>query len=231
MIPRRIVTARIYEIGPLPLRSRRAAHRDQWVGIEKSIFTVPQYGTRMPAQVRKGWQSFPNDGFHDCLCRLRAERGMSDVPSTRGSPSWGIALPYPRRTGPPAMSPLSSRADFPDDFRPGLPMVNGKPRNVTGKLGAGVSLEEGQRFADGIIGTVNILAQAQAALGDLGRIRRCVKLGGLVSVHARLRANSTGVVNGALRPEIATIDSGVGGKHALAADRRPISAARRGGRG
>jgi enamine deaminase RidA (YjgF/YER057c/UK114 family) len=50
---------------------------------------------------------------------------------------------------------------------------------IKGKLGAGVILEDGQRAAR--LCAINILAQAQAALGDLGRIRRCVRLGGFVA--------------------------------------------------
>ena len=55
-----------------------------------------------------------------------------------------------------------------------LPIDAGKLA-VTGKLGAGVSLDEGQRAAR--LCGVNILAQARAALGgDLGRIQRLLKL-------------------------------------------------------
>jgi enamine deaminase RidA (YjgF/YER057c/UK114 family) len=59
-----------------------------------------------------------------------------------------------------------------------LPMENGALA-VKGKLGGGVSLEDGQRAAR--LCAINILAQAQAALGDLGRIKRCVRLGGFVA--------------------------------------------------
>ena len=55
-----------------------------------------------------------------------------------------------------------------------LPMEAGKVA-VTGKLGGGVSLEDGQRAAK--LCAVNILAQASAALGgDLTRIARLLKL-------------------------------------------------------
>lgn len=59
-----------------------------------------------------------------------------------------------------------------------LPMEAGKLA-VTGQLGAGVHTSEGQRAAE--LCAVNILAQAQAALGDLGRVRRVVKITVLVS--------------------------------------------------
>lgn len=54
-----------------------------------------------------------------------------------------------------------------------LPLEDGRVA-VTGKLGGGVSLEDGQRAAR--ICAVNILAQAQAALGDLEGIGRLLKL-------------------------------------------------------
>ena len=59
-----------------------------------------------------------------------------------------------------------------------LPIENGKIA-VTGQLGAGVHTPEGQRAAE--LCAVNILAQAKAALGDLSRVRRVVKITVLVS--------------------------------------------------
>ena len=54
-----------------------------------------------------------------------------------------------------------------------LPMEAGKV-GVTGKLGQGVSVEDGQRAAK--LCAINILAQAKAALGDLEKIGRLLKL-------------------------------------------------------
>jgi enamine deaminase RidA (YjgF/YER057c/UK114 family) len=54
-----------------------------------------------------------------------------------------------------------------------LPLEGGRIA-VSGKLGAGVSLEDGQRAAK--LCAVNILAQAKAALGDLETIGRLLKL-------------------------------------------------------
>lgn len=49
-----------------------------------------------------------------------------------------------------------------------------------GKLGGGVSQEAGQTAAR--LCAINVLAQAKVALqGDLGRIRRCVRLGGFIN--------------------------------------------------
>jgi len=49
---------------------------------------------------------------------------------------------------------------------------------MTGKLGD-VSMEHGQEAAR--ICAINLLAQAKAALGDLDRIKRCVRLGGFIN--------------------------------------------------
>ena len=48
-----------------------------------------------------------------------------------------------------------------------------------GKLGAGVSIEEGQRAARAC--AVNLLAQVKAALGDLDKVARVVRLGGFIN--------------------------------------------------
>jgi len=49
---------------------------------------------------------------------------------------------------------------------------------MKGKLGK-VSMEHGQEAAR--ICAINLLAQAKAALGDLDRIKRCVRLGGFIN--------------------------------------------------
>jgi enamine deaminase RidA (YjgF/YER057c/UK114 family) len=48
-----------------------------------------------------------------------------------------------------------------------------------GKLGAGVSVEDGQRAARAC--AVNLLAQIKAALGDLDKVQRVVRLGGFIN--------------------------------------------------
>lgn len=49
-----------------------------------------------------------------------------------------------------------------------------------GKVGRSVSVEAGQAAARRC--TINLLAQAKAALGDLDRITRCIRLGGFINV-------------------------------------------------
>ena len=63
-----------------------------------------------------------------------------------------------------------------------------------GKLGAGVSSEAGQAAAR--LCVINILAQAKAALGDLDRISRCVRLGGFINTRPGFSAIAP-VMNGA----------------------------------
>jgi enamine deaminase RidA (YjgF/YER057c/UK114 family) len=48
-----------------------------------------------------------------------------------------------------------------------------------GKLGAGVTVEQGNAAARGC--AVNLLAQVKAALGDLDKVARVVRLGGFVN--------------------------------------------------
>src|SRR5258707_4689604 len=52
-----------------------------------------------------------------------------------------------------------------------------------GKLGGGVSPEDGQQAARAC--AVNLLAQVKAALGDLDKVARVVRLGGLFKFQPR----------------------------------------------
>jgi enamine deaminase RidA (YjgF/YER057c/UK114 family) len=92
-----------------------------------------------------------------------------------------------------------------------LPMEDGAVA-VKGKLGGSVSLEDGQHAAR--LCAINILAQAQAALGDLGRIRRCVRLGGFVASTPDF-TDQHKVINGA--SDLIAGILGEAGKHARAA--------------
>lgn len=63
-----------------------------------------------------------------------------------------------------------------------------------GKLGAGVSLEEGQKAARAC--AVNLLVQIKAALGDLDKVARVVRLGGFINCTPDF-ADAPKVMNGA----------------------------------
>lgn len=58
-----------------------------------------------------------------------------------------------------------------------IPVYNGERRYI-GRVGAEYGIPEGREAAK--ICAMNLLAQAKAAVGDLGRISRVVKLGGFV---------------------------------------------------
>jgi enamine deaminase RidA (YjgF/YER057c/UK114 family) len=92
-----------------------------------------------------------------------------------------------------------------------LPMEDGKIA-VAGRLGDNVSLEDGQRAAR--LCAVNILAQARAALGDLDRVTRIVRLGGFVASAVSF-TDQPKVVNGA--SDLMVEVFGDKGRHARAA--------------
>ncbi len=93
-----------------------------------------------------------------------------------------------------------------------LPLEDGKIA-VTGHLGRNVDVATGQRAAE--LCAINILAQASAALGgDLGRIKRVIKLNGFVASVPEFVEQHL-VINGASNL-IANI-LGDAGKHARAA--------------
>lgn len=92
-----------------------------------------------------------------------------------------------------------------------------------GKLGGTVSLEEGQLAAQ--LCAINILAQAKAALGDLDRVKRCVKLGGFVNCVADF-ADHPKVVNGASDLMVAVFgDKGRHARFAVGAPSLPFNCA------
>jgi enamine deaminase RidA (YjgF/YER057c/UK114 family) len=90
-----------------------------------------------------------------------------------------------------------------------IPLVGGKPM-ATGKLGAGVTLAEGQAAARQC--AINILAQVRDACGgDLDRVRRVLKLNGFVNCTPEF-GEIPQVINGASDLMVAVF--GEAGKHA-----------------
>lgn len=93
-----------------------------------------------------------------------------------------------------------------------LPMEAGKLA-VTGIVGKDVTLDDARRAAE--LCAINILAQASSALaGDLGRIRRLIKINGFVA-SAPDFTNQHLVINGA--SDLLANVLGEAGKHARAA--------------
>lgn len=90
-----------------------------------------------------------------------------------------------------------------------LPAIDGKVA-VTGKLGAGVTIDEGQHAAR--LCLINILAQLQSALpGGLDSIAKVLRLGGFIAATPDFSQHAT-VMNGASDLTVAAF--GEAGRHA-----------------
>jgi enamine deaminase RidA (YjgF/YER057c/UK114 family) len=103
-----------------------------------------------------------------------------------------------------------------------LPMEGGAIA-VSGKLGAGLSVEEGQKAAR--LCAINLLAQAKAATGDLGKVVRLVKIVGFVNSTAEF-ADQPKVINGASDFMVEAMgDAGRHARSAVSAASLPFGAA------
>jgi len=89
-----------------------------------------------------------------------------------------------------------------------IPFRDGKIAFV-GKLGNPVSVEQGQLAAQ--LCMVNVIAQAKAALGDLARVQRVVRLGGFIACGPDFTQQAQ-VMNGA--SDLAVAAFGDAGRHA-----------------
>jgi enamine deaminase RidA (YjgF/YER057c/UK114 family) len=90
-----------------------------------------------------------------------------------------------------------------------IPLVDGKIA-VTGKLGAGVSMDEGRQAAR--ICFVNLVAQLKAACGgDLDKVTRVLRLGGFIAAPPEFTQHAQ-VMNGA--SDLAVEIFGEAGRHA-----------------
>jgi enamine deaminase RidA (YjgF/YER057c/UK114 family) len=89
-----------------------------------------------------------------------------------------------------------------------LPLHEGKI-TLSGHFGAGLSQEQG--YAAAKLCALNVLAQANAALADLNRIKRVVRLGGFISATPEYTDHSK-VMNGA--SELMEAVFGEAGRHA-----------------
>ncbi|ATP12214.1 hypothetical protein BHOIPH791_13000 [Bartonella henselae] len=92
-----------------------------------------------------------------------------------------------------------------------LPLFDGKPV-ATGKVGATVSTEQAKKSAE--VCALNILAQIKAALGDLNKIKRVVKITVFVAVDPHF-TDIPLVANGA--SDLLVNILGDAGKHARSA--------------
>jgi enamine deaminase RidA (YjgF/YER057c/UK114 family) len=89
-----------------------------------------------------------------------------------------------------------------------LPLVDGR-LSATGKLGGGVSIEQGSQAARAC--AINLLAQIRTAVGSLDRVARVVRLGGFVACTADFTQHAT-VMNGA--SDLFAAVFGESGRHA-----------------
>jgi enamine deaminase RidA (YjgF/YER057c/UK114 family) len=102
-----------------------------------------------------------------------------------------------------------------------LPFENGR-LEIKGRVGEEVPVDRAQRAA--MLCALNILAQAKAALdGDLGRIVRCLKLGGFVNAVPGFTDHPQ-VVNGASDLMVAVLgDAGRHARFAVGASSLPMN--------
>lgn len=93
-----------------------------------------------------------------------------------------------------------------------------------GKVGENLSVEDGQMAAKYC--ALNILAQAKAALDDLDRIEKLIKLGGFVSASAQFSDHPL-VINGASDFMVAVLGEEIGShtRFAVGAVSLPLNAA------
>ncbi|AOX17820.1 RidA family protein [Kozakia baliensis] len=89
-----------------------------------------------------------------------------------------------------------------------LPLVDGKLK-ATGKLGGAISADLGKECAQACL--LNVLAQVQAAIGDLSRVKRVVRLGGFIACTPEFTQHAA-VMNGA--SDLAVEVFGDAGRHA-----------------
>ena len=88
---------------------------------------------------------------------------------------------------------------------------------VKGRLGENMTLEQGQAAAR--LCGINLIAQCKAALGDLSRLKRVVKLGGFVNAHTDFEAIPQ-VINGC--SDLMVDVFGDAGRHARSAVSSPV---------
>ena len=93
-----------------------------------------------------------------------------------------------------------------------LPVASYVPCTITGKLGVDVPMEAGQAAAQ--LCAINVLAQLKAAIGDLDRVVKCVRVGVFVNATPDYTQHPE-VANGA--SDLFAAVFGDAGKHARAA--------------
>ena len=93
----------------------------------------------------------------------------------------------------------------------------GPDGRVFGRLGENMSIEEGQAAAR--LCGINLITQCKAALGDLSKLKRVVKLGGFVNAHPDF-TDIPQVINGC--SDLMVDVFGEAGRHARFAVASPV---------
>jgi len=88
---------------------------------------------------------------------------------------------------------------------------------IKGRLGENMTLEDGQVAAR--LCAINLIAQCKAAVGELSKIKRVVKLGGFVNAHPDFEALPQ-VINGC--SDLMVDVFGDAGRHARSAVSSPV---------
>lgn len=130
---------------------------------------------------------------------------MSDTPESRLE-ALGITLPVP--AVPVANYLPWTRSGSLIIVSGQLPLKEGKLL-TTGRLGDSVSLEDGAEAARYCL--INVLAQLKAAVGDLSKVTKVLRLGGFISCTPEFTSHAT-VMNGA--SDLAVGVFGDAGRHA-----------------
>lgn len=130
---------------------------------------------------------------------------MSDTPLSRLA---ALGLSLPKAAAPVATYVATVQTGSLLVVSGQLPLVEGK-LPLTGKLGGAVSPEQGKELAQACL--LNVLAQVEAAVGDLGKVTRVVRLGGFIACTPEFTQHA-GVMNGA--SDLAVAVFGDAGRHA-----------------
>jgi len=138
----------------------------------------------------------------DCRCGERSEDALSAGAAMESERMSGRVEAKLKQLGIELPEPAAPIANYvPYTVSGNLVFVSGQlcvwngERRHVGKLGGGISVEEGRQAAR--LCALNILAQLKVACGgDLDRVRRCLRLGGFVNCTPEF-ADMPQVVNGA----------------------------------
>ncbi|MBB2205767.1 RidA family protein [Gluconacetobacter takamatsuzukensis] len=144
---------------------------------------------------------------------------MTDTPETRLD-RHGIILPVPPAPVATYVATVLSGSLLVVSGQ--LPLLDGK-LFATGKLGADVAVEVGVEAAR--YAMINVIAQVRAAVGDLSRVRRVVRLGGFISCVPSFTQHAT-VMNGASDLAVAIFgDAGLHARSTIGVPSLPLDAA------